>query len=261
MKNATKVFLSGFILLASAASVVAVQEDATGKIRNFFKTAEKEQSETVAEEQNTAETAVTEKKSPVFDFSEKTIGNREAPLKINIFTSFTCPHCTGVHTRLLPYLKEKYADTNQALIIFNDFPLESRAMTATMVSHCLSGDAYFAFVETLFEKQKTWSVAPDVQEALLPYAKLAGLSESDVRACAEDKDAAKEIVRQRNLAIMRHKIHATPTVILQLDKEKERFDGAPAQKDVDEAIEKLKSKYKGQWPSEKKEKKPEPSAP
>ena len=255
MRNAMKVFLFGFLFSATTAVSASAQENTSWvqKVKGFFKRPAAGQTQSVDEVKRTkpeekTETPASAKKIS-FDFSEKTIGDREAPLKINLITSLTCPHCTGVHTQLLPYLKEKYVDTKQALIILTDFPLDRRAMTATMVSRCLTGNAYFAFMETLFEKQHAWAVAPDIQEALFPYAKLAGLSEDDVRSCAADKAAEKEMIRQRNLSIMRYKVHATPTIILQLGKEKETFEGAPSRKDVDEAIEKLKAKYTGEWPS------------
>ena len=262
MRNVAKVFLFGFMFSTATTVSASAQENTSWlqKVKGFFKRPAVERMQPAEEAKEKTETPVSEKKVS-FDFSEKTIGNREAPLKINIITSLTCPHCTGVHTQLLPYLKERYVDTNQALIILTDFPLEQRAMTASMISHCLTGDGYFAFMETLFEKQRVWALAPDIQEAVLPYAKLAGLSEADVRSCATDKAAEKELIRQRNLTIMRYKIHATPTIILQLGKEKQKFEGAPSRKDIDEAIEKLKTGYTGTWPSGTETAKPEPSAP
>lgn len=264
MKIGTKAFLFGLLFLTATASSVSAQENVSlfQKIKNFFKKPAVEQTQIVAETKKETAAPVPKKKKPVFDFSEKTIGNREAPLKINIFTSLTCPHCTNVHTQLLSYIKEKYVDTNEALIILTDFPLEQRAMTASMISRCLSGESYFAFMDTLFENQRTWSSAPDVQEALLPYAKLAGLTEEEMTACATDEAASKELIRQRNLAIMHYKIHATPTLVFQLGKEKERLEGAPSRADLDQMIEKLKKTYKGPWPkaSEQTEK-PVSSAP
>ncbi|MBO4521167.1 MAG: thioredoxin domain-containing protein [Alphaproteobacteria bacterium] len=250
MKIGTKAFLFGFLFLTAASSPVLAQENASWiqKMKSFFKKPEVEQTQTVSKAEKKTEAPLPAKKKPVFDFSEKTIGNREAPLKINIFTSLTCPHCTGVHTQLLPYLKEKYVDKNEALIILTDFPLEQRAMTASMISRCLTGDGYFAFMDTLFENQRTWATAPEIQEALLPYAKLAGLTEEEMVACATDEAASKELVRQRNLAIMRYKIHATPTLVLQIGKEKERLEGAPSRAELDQVIEKLKKTYKGSWP-------------
>jgi len=264
MKTATKAFLFGFLFLTSATSSVLAQENASWieKIKNFFKGPAAEQTQAADNTKKETEQQTPATTKPVFDFSEKTIGNREAPLKINIFTSLTCPHCTNAHTQLLPYLKEKYVDTNEALIILTDFPIEPRAMTASMISRCLTGDNYFAFIETLFENQRTWAVSPDVQEALLPYAKLAGLSEEDMAACATDEAASKELIRQRNLAIMRYKVHATPTFVLQLGKTTERIEGAPSRTDIDQLIEKLKKTYTGTWPAAEKEtEQPAPSAP
>ena len=230
MKTGAKAFLLVFLLLTSFQRPASAQENASWlqKIKSFFtSSASVEQTATVSSEQPT-EPQVSGPKKPTFDFSEKTIGNREAPLKINVFTSLTCPHCTNLHTQLLPYLREKYVETNEALLILNDFPIEPRAMTASMISRCLSGDSYFAFIDTLFENQRHWAAAPNVQEALLPYAKLAGLTEEEMTVCAADESASKEIIRQRNLAIMRYKIHATPTLVLQLGKEKERLKVPPA---------------------------------
>ena len=114
----------------------------------------------------------------------------------------------------------------------------------------------------MFENQRTWYAAPDVQEALLPYAKLAGLTEEEMTACATDEAASKELIRQRNLAIMRYKIQATPTFVLQIGKEKERLEGAPNVTDLDQKIEKLKKTYKGPWPTVAEQvEKPKPSAP
>lgn len=265
MKVSTKALVFSFLLSISFTSPVYAQESASWlqKFKNFFsKSSQTEQVKTTEEAKEETNGNVPEKKGPVFDFSEKTIGNREAPIKIHVFTSLTCPHCTQAHTQIVPYLKEKYVSNNEALIILHDFPLEQRAMTASLVSLCLTGHDYFAFIDTLFENQSTWAVAQDVQQALLPFAKLAGLSEENMIACATDEAATKEIIRQRNLAVMRYKIHATPSFIIQLGEETERFEGAPRRTDIDEKIERLKKTYAGPWPSaQKTEEQPAPAAP
>ena len=265
MKNGVKAFLFSSLFLTSVISSAQAQESVSWvqKIKNFFASSPvTEQTQTIvsAKKENTEQTP--EKTAPIFDFSEKTIGDRNAPLKINIITSLTCPHCTGVHTQLLPYLQEKYVKTNEALLVLIDFPLDQRALTASLVSRCLKGDNYFAFMETLFEKQHAWAAAPNIQEALFPYAKLAGLTEEETISCATDEAAIKEIIRQRNLTIMRYKVHATPTIVLQLGKEKERLEGAPTKTEIDDIIKKLKKSYTGTWPAAASDK-PEtaPSAP
>lgn len=252
MKNGTKSFISAFLLVTLTCSSAFAQTETSWfqKIKNFFTNSSRpETTAAVQPEQTPPPSAAAETAKPVFDFSEKTIGNREAPLKIHIFTSLTCPHCPVVHTQLMPYIQEKYVDKNEALIILEDFPLDTRAVTASLISRCLSDDQYFAFMESLFENQMKWAVAPNLQEALLPYAKLAGMNEDEMIACATDESALRELTRQRNLAIMQFKIHATPTLILQLGKEKEFLEGVPSRTDFDRAVERLKKTYKGSWPA------------
>lgn len=251
MKNGTKRFILSFLILTLTCSSALAQEKLSWfqKIKNFFKgeTAGQETSEVITSVEQT-KSPVEEKKQPVFDFSEKTIGDRSAPIKINIFTSLTCTHCPIVHSQIMPHLEKNYVQKNEAILILSDFPLDNRAVTASLISRCLSGDKYFAFIETLFENQSHWAFAPNLQEALLPYVKLAGMSEEEMIACATNEDALKEVARQRNLALLRYKIHATPTLILQLGKETKKFEGVPHQADLDKAIEELKKTYKGPWP-------------
>jgi len=51
------------------------------------------------------------------------LGNNQAPIKIKIFSSLTCPHCANFHIKVVPVLKREYIDSGKAQIIFIDFPL------------------------------------------------------------------------------------------------------------------------------------------
>lgn len=253
------IFFSSFSMASASA-----QETWLQKVKGFLFRSEKpvvEETVTVQEEEQT-EPSEKNRDLPTFDFSEKVIGNKDAPLRIHVFTSLTCPHCTTVHLQVIPYLKDKYVNKGDALIIQTDFPLEPRAMTASLVAHCFTGDQYYAFMDILFEHQTQWAVAPNLQEALLPHAKLAGMSEKKMIACATDESALKEMTRQRNLNIMQYKLRVTPTVVFQLGSEKEVVQGAPSRDEIEKIIQKLKASYNGKWPSEEpKKEKLKPSAP
>ena len=45
--------------------------------------------------------------------NQVTLGNDDAPVKIKIFSSFTCPHCADFHINVLPEIKDKYLHTSQ----------------------------------------------------------------------------------------------------------------------------------------------------
>lgn len=255
MKTGTKHTLFCFLLLTFTCTVTSAQAAPSWfeKIKSFFTRTPDAEQTTVVSEPTELVTPEPEEKKPVFDFSEKTIGNRSAPIKIHIFTSLTCNHCPVVHSRIMPHLEEKYVKNNEVLLILEDFPLDARAVTASLISRCLSGEQYFAFIETLFENQRHWAFSANLQESILPYVKLAGLSEEEMLACATNEEALKEVTRQRNLALMQYKIHATPTLVLQLGKEKKVFEGVPHIAELDKAIEDLKKQYTGPWPSDSSE--------
>ena len=232
--------IKGFLVLSLALTVSSAPAFAADgwlqKIKNFFSRSNEqtvvEQPVPVVKSEQTAETEI----KPVFDFSEKTIGDPKAPLKINIFTSLTCPHCVTVHTRLVPYLKKNYVANRQAQIILSDFPLDERALRGSQIARCLTGDSYDAFMD----------------------ARLAGLSEDMTVACATDESATKRLIRDRNLMTMKYKLHATPTLIFTLGGVTERIEGAPDGQAVDALIDKLKKTYKGEWLPEYPD---EPAAP
>ena len=49
-----------------------------------------------------------------------TVGVNNAPIKIKVFSSLTCPHCANFHTSVVPKLKN-YVDSGKVQIIFIDF--------------------------------------------------------------------------------------------------------------------------------------------
>ena len=65
------------------------------------------------------------------------IGSNEAPVKIKVYSSFTCPHCANFHSKVIPKLKEMYVDSNKVQIIFIDFPLDQAAFNASKLLQCL----------------------------------------------------------------------------------------------------------------------------
>ena len=52
------------------------------------------------------------------------LGANNAPVKIKIFSSLTCPHCANFHMKIVPEINEKYVESGKVQLIFIDFPLE-----------------------------------------------------------------------------------------------------------------------------------------
>ena len=69
---------------------------------------------------------------------ERVLGNSDAAIIIEEYASMSCGHCANFHNTILPDIKKEFIDTGKAKLIFNDFPLDSRAMIATLVAQCMN---------------------------------------------------------------------------------------------------------------------------
>ena len=56
------------------------------------------------------------------------LGTDNAPVKIKIFSSLTCPHCANFHIKIVSKIKKKYVESGKVQLIFIDFPLDQAAL-------------------------------------------------------------------------------------------------------------------------------------
>src|SRR4051794_35154982 len=57
----------------------------------------------------------------------KTLGNPSAPIMMELYSDFMCPHCKHLHEDILPAIVMDYVNTGKAYLIFREFPLLSRS--------------------------------------------------------------------------------------------------------------------------------------
>ena len=65
------------------------------------------------------------------------LGEDNAPVKIKIFSSLTCPHCANFHIKIVPEIKKNYVESGKVQLIFIDFPLDQAAFNASKLLHCV----------------------------------------------------------------------------------------------------------------------------
>ncbi|MBP5534304.1 MAG: DsbA family protein [Alphaproteobacteria bacterium] len=144
----------------------------------------------------------------------RTIGNKDAEVKMYVFSSLTCSHCAEFHTKVLKEIEEKYVDTGKVFFTYIDFPFDSRALAGAMVARCLPTEKYFPFLNVLFENQKRWAFKSNSQEVISEYAALQGMSKGDVVACLSDKVLQQSIIKNRDTYAKEYKISGTPTTLV-----------------------------------------------
>ena len=92
------------------------------------------------------------------------IGKDGAKIKIEIFSSLTCPHCAKLHLNVLPELIKNYADTEKASINLKDFPLDLPALNAAKIAKCISPKKILKYYDTIYSTQPEWVTGSNIGE-------------------------------------------------------------------------------------------------
>ena len=142
------------------------------------------------------------------------LGSDDAPIKVVEYSSLTCGHCSAFHKNDFPKIKTEYIDTGKVQFIFKEFPLNQPAIDASKLLRCMPEDKFVAFQSLLFEDQEKWAYAPDYLSPLKQNAKLAGLSDDQVKSCLDNKALEARIIGDMKAASDAYKIQSTPTFIV-----------------------------------------------
>lgn len=131
------------------------------------------------------------------------------------YASLTCPHCATFHGDVFPRIKSELVDTGKVKYIFRDYPIDPLAMAGSMIAHC-SGDAmYFGVIDVLLKTQEEWLFDNEnPYNGLLKVARLAGLSEEDVKLCLSNTELFNMIEGNQRLASSRFGVNSTPAVFV-----------------------------------------------
>ena len=151
----------------------------------------------------------------------KSIGEKEAPIKMIEFASLTCGHCAKFHNEVFPLIKKNFIDTGKIHFTYNDFPLDKYALKASVIARCSGNQKFFSFLKVLYSKQKDWTRTQDPFKSLLKIAKLGGLKNDEIKVCVGNKSIEDGLLKQRLKSTKTYDIKATPTIYLNAKK----YDG------------------------------------
>ena len=166
------------------------------------------------------------------------LGNDQAPIKIKIFSSLTCPHCADFHIKVVPELKKEYIDSGKAQIIFIDFPLDEAAFNAAKLLHCSDKEKQMEFLNIIYETQNKWangSNINDINNNLKKIVKNLGISSMQFDKCLIDEAISDKILNNRIESNQKYSINSTPTIIIN----EKKLEGSANFKNIKKKIEKI----------------------
>jgi protein-disulfide isomerase len=166
------------------------------------------------------------------------LGSENAPVKIKVFSSLTCPHCAIFHKNVVPDIVKEYIKTDKVQLIFIDFPLDQLAFNASKLLHCLKKENQIIFLDTIYETQSEWTSGSNINSInnnLKKIVKNMGISSAQFDKCLIDEDISDKILNGRIDASKKYSIESTPTIIIN----EKKLEGSVSFKNIKKKIEKL----------------------
>jgi len=147
----------------------------------------------------------------------RALGSPTAPVRLEIFSDFTCPHCKHLHEEVLPQLMKDYVIGGKVYIVDRAFPLtgggheHSREAFGYAVAAARIGK-YEQVADPLYAQQATWAINGNVW-ATVASALPSPADQKKVQALAKDPGVLAEIEAEYQEGVASG-LNQTPTLIL-----------------------------------------------
>jgi protein-disulfide isomerase len=162
--------------------------------------------------------------------ANKAQGSPTAPVRLEIFSDFTCPHCKRFHEDYLPQLLKDYVVSGKVYIIDRAFPLtgggheHSREAFTYAVAAARIGK-YPQVADALYAQQANWAVNGNVWGTVasaLPSPE----DQKKVQALVKDPGVMAEIEAEYQYGVAAG-VNQTPTVIVVVGGRRINLPSAP----------------------------------
>ena len=143
------------------------------------------------------------------------LGNNTAPITMEVYSDFECPHCKVFHDTILPSVIQDYVNTGKVYLIHRDFPLAMHKYARDAALYAMAAGRLFNKYEqvsdVLFQNQAAWTASGKVDEYV---AKVLTPKEMErVRVMIRDPQLNHQL-DDEIAAGYRAKVNSTPTMIL-----------------------------------------------
>jgi protein-disulfide isomerase len=146
--------------------------------------------------------------------STRAIGATTAPITIDLYSDFQCPHCKDLHDQVLPSLIHDYVNTGKVYLVRHYYLLPQFRYSRLAASYAAAAEKigkYDAVCDALFAKQQLWGQTGKVDE--VACAVLSPADAQRVRALAKDASVATMIDSDTATGVAQN-VKATPTLIV-----------------------------------------------
>ncbi len=144
----------------------------------------------------------------------KALGNPSAPLRLDLYSDFQCPHCKMLHENVLPTIIRDYVATGKAYFVSHEFPLQGHTFAREAADYATAAariGKYQQVTDAIFQNQNSWGVTGKVWDVVA--AVLSPADQKKVQTLAKDPTVLAEVQRDVDAATAA-RVNQTPTMII-----------------------------------------------
>ncbi|WP_435164711.1 DsbA family protein [Falsirhodobacter sp. 1013] len=159
--------------------------------------------------------ATTEAPAPVI--ADMTMGQKDAPVQVIEYGSYTCPHCADFHANVMDKLKADYIDTGKVQFTFREVYFDRYGLWAAMMARCGGEMRYFGIADILYDTQRDWAASSDpavVVQNLKKIGRQAGMDDAALDQCMQDGAMAQALVDTYEANVKKDGVEGTPTIFV-----------------------------------------------
>jgi len=157
----------------------------------------------------------------------KESGSPSAPMTIELYTDYQCPHCRAFYLEVLPELTKEYINTGKVRLIHRDFRLSQMPFSKTATRYANAAGQigrYDAVAKQIFETQPEWSQNGNVDGEIakvLPPGEMQKIRE----IIKTDPRLDEQTIKDEAMAINEDHLTATPTIVIVYKGKRETVSG------------------------------------
>jgi protein-disulfide isomerase len=146
----------------------------------------------------------------------KVIGDPNAPVRIDVYSDFACPHCRAFHDQMVPVLMRDYVGKGKLSIVPREFPINPTnfkySRTAALWATAAARMGKYQIVsDKLFQTQAEWNASGKVAETVLPLFSPA--DQKKLQALTNDPGVVAEVQNDSNAGHVAG-VNQTPTLVV-----------------------------------------------
>jgi protein-disulfide isomerase len=158
---------------------------------------------------------------------QKTIGNPNAPITMEVFGDFQCPACRGFFEGTVKQVIDDYVIPGKVYLVHRDFPLEMHpyARQAARLANAAAEFGQFEAIErALYDHQDEWSAKGNIDEVIASYFPPATFKKFQTYESQHMSEINASIERERTMGAQRN-VNQTPTVYITAHGKTEALPG------------------------------------